>query len=51
MRGWQTSVAGVKEWSKLPGAAQDYLKFMSDYLETPVSMVSTGASRDETIRL
>ncbi len=51
MRGWQTSIAGVKEWSKLPVAAQDYLKFMSDYLETPVTMVSTGASRDETIRL
>jgi adenylosuccinate synthase len=51
MRGWTTSIAGVKEWSKLPVAAQDYLKFMSDYLETPISMVSTGPSRDETIRL
>ena len=35
----------------LPAAAQDYLKFLSDYLEVPVSMVSTGASREETIRL
>jgi adenylosuccinate synthase len=51
LRGWQTSVAGLKEWSNLPVAAQDYLKFMSDYLATPVTMVSTGASRDETIRL
>jgi adenylosuccinate synthase len=51
MRGWQTPIAGFKEWSKLPAAAQDYLKFMADYLETPISMVSTGASRDETIRL
>src|SRR6266404_2669621 len=40
MRGWQTPIAGFKDWSKLPAAAQDYLKFMSDYLETPVSMVS-----------
>jgi adenylosuccinate synthase len=51
MKGWQMSIAGFKEWSRLPAAAQDYLKFMSDYLETPVTMVSTGASRDETIRL
>ena len=51
MRGWQTPIAGVKEWSNLPTAAQDYLKFMSDYLETRISIVSTGASRDETIRL
>jgi adenylosuccinate synthase len=50
MRGWQTSIAALNEWSKLPVAAQDYLKFISDYLGTPVTMVSTGASRDETIR-
>ncbi len=51
MRGWQISIASIKEWSKLPAAAQDYLKFMSDYLEIPVSMVSTGPARDETIHL
>jgi len=51
MRGWQSPIAGIKEWAKLPAAAQDYLKFMSDYLEIPLSMVSTGPSREETIRL
>ena len=49
--GWQTSIAGAREWSKLPAKAQDYLKFLSDYLGVPLSMVSTGAERDETIRL
>jgi len=49
--GWQTSLAGVKEWSNLPPAAQDYLKFLSDYLGVAVSMVSTGPGRDETIHL
>ena len=49
--GWKTSIAGLKEWSKMPAPAQDYLKFLSDYLETPISMVSTGPSRDETIKL
>jgi adenylosuccinate synthase len=51
LRGWKTSLAGIKEWSKLPAVAQDYLKFLSDYLGIPVSMVSTGPSRDETIHL
>ncbi len=50
IRGWQTSLAGMTEWSKLPSAAQDYLKFLSDYLEIPVSIISTGAGRHETIR-
>jgi adenylosuccinate synthase len=51
LRGWKQSLAGKKAWSDLPTLAQDYLKFLSDYLEVPVSLVSTGPSRDETIRL
>jgi adenylosuccinate synthase len=51
MKGWQTSIAGTRDLEKLPPAAQDYLKFLSDYLEVPLSMVSTGPERDETIRL
>jgi adenylosuccinate synthase len=49
--GWQSSCAGVREWTGLPAKAQDYLKFLSDYLATPISIVSTGPERDETIRL
>jgi adenylosuccinate synthase len=51
IRGWKKPLAGVKQWADLPSVAQDYLKFLSDYLEVPVSMVSTGPGRDETIRL
>ncbi|PYS51668.1 MAG: adenylosuccinate synthase [Acidobacteria bacterium] len=51
LRGWQTPLAGMKEWSDLPAAAQDYLKFLSGYLGVPVSMISTGPDRDETIHL
>jgi adenylosuccinate synthase len=51
VRGWKQSLASKKEWPDLPTAAQDYLKFLSDYLEIPVSMISTGPGRDETIHL
>ena len=51
IRGWKKSVAGAKDWSVLPSVAKDYLKFLSDYLGIPISMVSTGPGRDETIRL
>jgi adenylosuccinate synthase len=50
-KGWQASLAGLKEWAALPAAAQDYLKFLSDYLGVQISMISTGANRDETIHL
>jgi adenylosuccinate synthase len=49
--GWQTSTVGVREWKQLPTKAQDYLQFLSDYLEVPIGMVSTGPGREETIRL
>jgi adenylosuccinate synthase len=51
IRGWKKSLAGTKQWSELPVVAQDYLKFLSDYLGVPISIISTGPSRDETIRL
>jgi adenylosuccinate synthase len=51
LRGWRSSVSAVKDWSKLPTAAQDYLKFLSDYVGAPIRMVSTGPDRDETIHL
>jgi adenylosuccinate synthase len=51
IRGWKQSLAGVKEWSQLPTLAQDYLKFLSEYLGIPISMVSTGPGRDETVHL
>jgi adenylosuccinate synthase len=51
MKGWQTSIAGTRDFEKLPALAQDYLKFLSDYLEVPISMVSTGPEREETIRI
>ena len=49
--GWMSPTAGMREWSDLPEKARDYLKFFSDFLERPVSMVSTGPDRDDTIRV
>jgi len=49
--GWQSSIAGIREWKQLPTKAQDYLKFLSNYLGVEIGMVSTGPGRDETIHL
>jgi adenylosuccinate synthase len=51
IRGWKQSLAGKTQWSDLPTVAQDYLKFLSDYLGTAITMISTGPGRDETVRL
>ena len=51
LKGWQSPLAGITEWSRMPAAAQDYIKFLSDYLGVPISMISTGSHRNETVRL
>ena len=47
--GWLASTEGVRDASKLPKVAADYLKFISDQLEVEIGMVSTGPERDATI--
>jgi len=47
--GWQTSTEGIRDAGKLPKAAVDYLKFISDQLHVEIGMISTGPERDATI--
>ena len=47
--GWQSDTYGVQDAAKLPRAAVDYLKFISDFLGVEIGMISTGPERDATI--
>src|ERR1700758_382408 len=47
--GWCQTTYGVREAAKLPKAAVDYLRFVSDYLQVEIGMISTGPERDATI--
>ncbi len=49
--GWQASTKGIKVWQELPQAARNYLERIAQLVKTPISMVSTGADRRETIIL
>jgi adenylosuccinate synthase len=49
--GWLAATEGVRDAEKLPRAARDYLKFISDGLEVEIGMISTGPERDATIIL
>ncbi len=50
MAGWDET-AGVTRYDRLPSEAQRYVAAVSEYLGVPVSMVSTGPARHETIML
>jgi adenylosuccinate synthase len=47
--GWCESTYGVREAAKLPKAAMDYMRFVSDFLQVELGMISTGPERDATI--
>ena len=47
--GWNETTYGVRDGAKLPKAAINYLKFISDFLHVEIGMISTGPERDATI--
>jgi adenylosuccinate synthase len=47
--GWNETTYGLRDGGKLPKAATDYLKFISDFLQVEIGMISTGPERDATI--
>jgi adenylosuccinate synthase len=51
MPGWSETTFGVKEHSKLPQAALDYIKRIEELTGVPVDIISTGPDRSETMIL
>ena len=49
MPGWIDSTVGIKNFKRLPKAAQNYLRRMEEVCEVPVDMISTGPDREETL--
>jgi adenylosuccinate synthase len=47
--GWQSDTFGAKNIEKLPPAALDYMRFISDFLGVEIGVISTGPDRDATI--
>jgi len=47
--GWQSSTLGVRHFAALPAPAQRYLRRIEELSETPITIVSTGADRQDTI--
>ena len=49
MPGWKTSTAGIRDWKKLPSAAQKYVEFIEQKTGVPVRMIGTGQAREDMI--
>ncbi len=51
MPGWKSSTQGVRSLEELPQAARAYLDKLQELVEAPITIVSTGADRNDTILL
>lgn len=51
MPGWKEDISGAREIGQLPRAAQNYLKYIEEKTRVPMSIVSVGPKREETIEL
>lgn len=48
-KGWNEDITGIKEYSKLPANCKKYLARLEELLEVPISIVSVGPDREQTI--
>ncbi|MDR2501596.1 MAG: adenylosuccinate synthase [Treponema sp.] len=48
-RGWKQPLSQALTYEDFPAAAMEYIKFIERYCETPITIVSVGCDRKETI--
>jgi adenylosuccinate synthase len=51
LEGWQESTLGIRRYGELPAAAKAYLSRISETVDAPIDIISTGPDRSETIVL
>jgi len=49
--GWDADLCDVEKWEDLPKSTQRYLQCIEDLVQTPISLLSVGPEREQTIRL
>jgi adenylosuccinate synthase len=47
--GWQASTVGITDFAELPANARDYLQRIEELAGVPVTIISTGPDREQTI--
>ena len=49
MKGWKQDICQVKTYADLPDELKEYIEYIEKETEVPVSIVSVGPNRDQTI--
>ncbi len=51
MPGWKTDMTSMKSPEEFPAQFTNYLRFLENELQVPVTIVSTGPDREQTIKM
>jgi adenylosuccinate synthase len=51
IEGWSGSSRGARSWAQLPAQAIKYVRRIEELVEAPVTLLSTGPERDDTIMM
>ena len=49
LKGWEMDLMQLENLSQAPKAVLDYITWLEDVLETPISIVSVGPDRKQTL--
>jgi adenylosuccinate synthase len=49
LKGWNSSLSGINEFDKLPIEVKEYIKFIEDFTDAKVTIISTSPDRNDTI--
>ena len=47
--GWQEDISDCRDESELPQATRDYLQYISDFVNVPITLLGVGPGRDQVI--
>ncbi|MDE6633642.1 MAG: adenylosuccinate synthetase, partial [Bacteroidaceae bacterium] len=47
--GWQSDLTAITQESQFPKAFSDYIKYLENHLGVPITIVSVGPDRAQTI--
>ena len=49
LQGWKTDISNAKDVKSLPQKFMDYVAYIEDKVQTPISIISTGPDRSQTL--
>ena len=50
-KGWESSTEDAKSFEELPENAKNYINYISNFIETPIKIISIGPGRNQIIKL